>query len=163
MTGEDRLRVLEGVEQIGAAIGDHVGYSEWREITQERVDAFARATGDHQWIHVDPERAATGPYGTTIAHGYLTLSMLPVLVAEVLEIRGFDAVLNYGTDKVRFPAPVPVGSRIRAGVELTALAQRAAGAQLTTLVTVEIEGGDRPALVAETLRLMVGRDEFTTR
>ena len=153
---EDTMRVFEGLDQIEASIGEHVGYGSWWEITQERIDAFADATGDHQWIHVDPERAAAGPYGATIAHGYLTLSMLPVLVEEVLDIRGFSAMINYGSDKVRFPAPVPVGSRVRAGVELTALARKPAGAQLTTLVTVEIEGGDRPALVAEAIRLMVG-------
>lgn len=105
---------------------------------------------------MNPERAAAGPYGSTIAHGYLTLSMVPVLVEEILDIRGFSAMINYGSDKVRFPAPVPVGSRVRAGVELTALSRKPSGAQLTTLVTVEIDGSDRPAFVAETIRLMVG-------
>ena len=149
------MRVFEGLDQVSAAIGEHVGYSDWMEITQERVDAFADATGDHQWIHVDPARAAEGPYGTTIAHGYLTLSLLPVLGNRVMDIRGFSVMINYGLGKVRFPAPVPVGSRIRAGVELTSLDRKPSGAQLTTLVTVEIEGGDRPAVVAEAIRLMV--------
>ncbi|AWH92448.1 MaoC family dehydratase [Dietzia lutea] len=149
------MRVFEGLDQVSAAIGEHVGYSDWMEITQERVDAFADATGDHQWIHVDPARAAEGPYGTTIAHGYLTLSLLPVLGNQVMDIRGFSMMINYGLGKVRFPAPVPVGSRIRAGVELTSLDRKPSGAQLTTLVTVEIEGGDRPAVVAEAIRLMV--------
>ena len=149
------MRVFEGLDQVAAAIGEHVGYSEWMEITQERVDAFADATGDHQWIHVDPARAAEGPYGTTIAHGYLTLSLLPVLGNQVMDIRGFSMMINYGLGTVRFPAPVPVGSRIRAGVELTSLDRKPSGAQLTTLVTVEIEGGDRPAVVAEAIRLMV--------
>ncbi|AVM63090.1 dehydratase [Dietzia sp. HMSC21D01] len=149
------MRVFEGLDQVSAAIGEHVGYSDWMEITQERVDAFADATGDHQWIHVDPARAAEGPYGTTIAHGYLTLSLLPVLGNRVMDIRGFSMMINYGLGKVRFPAPVPVGSRIRAGVELTSLDRKPSGAQLTTLVTVEIEGGDRPAVVAEAIRLMV--------
>lgn len=149
------MRMFEGLDQIEAAIGEHAGYSDWLEITQERIDAFAGATGDHQWIHVDPGRAAAGPYGATIAHGYLTLSLVPVLVEDILDIRGFSAMINYGSDKVRFPAAVPVGSRIRAGVELTALERKAAGAQLTTLVTVEIEGAERPALVAEAIRLMV--------
>lgn len=149
------MRVFEGLDQVSAAIGEHVGYSDWMKITQERVDAFADATGDHQWIHVDPARAAEGPYGTTIAHGYLTLSLLPVLGNRVMDIRGFSMMINYGLGKVRFPAPVPVGSRIRAGVELTSLDRKPSGAQLTTLVTVEIEGGDRPAVVAEAIRLMV--------
>lgn len=149
------MTVFEGLDQIEAAIGTHIGHSEWMEITQERVDAFADATGDHQWIHVDPTRAAEGPYGTTIAHGYLTLSLLPVLGAEVLDIRGFSMMINYGLEKVRFPAAVPVGSRIRAGIELTSLQRKASGVQLNSVVTVEIEGGDRPALVAETVRLMV--------
>lgn len=149
------MRVFEGLDQVEAAIGEHVGHSEWMEITQERIDAFAEATGDHQWIHVDPVRAAEGPYGATIAHGYLTLSLLPVLGAEVMEIRGFTMMINYGLDKVRFPAPVPVGSRIRAGIELTSLTRKSAGIQLGSLVTVEVEGGGRPAVVAETVRLMV--------
>ena len=149
------MTVFEGLDQIEAAIGTHIGYSEWMEITQDRVDAFADATGDHQWIHVDPARAADGPYGTTIAHGYLTLSLLPVLGAEVLDIRGFSMMINYGLEKVRFPAAVPVGSRIRGGIELTSLQRKASGVQLNSVVTVEIEGGDRPALVAETVRLMV--------
>lgn len=149
------MTVFEGPDQIEAAIGTHIGYSEWVEITQERVDAFADATGDHQWIHVDPARAAQGPYGTTIAHGYLTLSLLPELGAGILDIRGFTMVINYGLEKVRFPAVAPVGSRIRAGIELTSMQRRPSGIQLNSVVTVEIEGGDRPALVAETVRLMV--------
>lgn len=149
------MRVFEGLDQVEAAIGEHVGYSEWMVITQERIDAFAEATGDHQWIHVDPARAADGPYGATIAHGYLTLSLLPVLGAEVLDIRGFSMMINYGLEKVRFPAAVPVGSRIRAGIELTSLQRKSSGVQLNSVVTVEIEGADRPALVAEAVRLMV--------
>lgn len=149
------MRLFENLEQIEAAVGQHVGHSEWMEITQARIDAFADATGDHQWIHVDPERAADGPYGTTIAHGYLTLSLLPLLVEQIMQIRGFRMMINYGLDKVRFPAPVPVGSRIRAGVDLTSLQRKPSGVQLTSTVTVEVEGGDRPAVVAETVRLMV--------
>ena len=149
------MKVYEGLEQLEAELGRHVGYSDWMEITQERIDAFAEATGDHQWIHVDPARAAEGPYGRTIAHGYLTLSLLPVLGAEVMEIRGFAMMINYGVGKVRFPAPVPVGSRIRAGIELTSLERKSSGVQLNSLVTVEVEGSDRPAVVAETVRMMV--------
>jgi acyl dehydratase len=149
------MKVYEGLAQLEADLGRHIGYSDWMEITQERVDAFADATGDHQWIHVDPVRAAEGPYGRTIAHGYLTLSLLPVLGAEVMDIRGFSMMINYGVDKVRFPAAVPVGSRIRAGIELTSLERKRAGVQLNSVVTVEIEGSERPAVVAETVRMMV--------
>lgn len=148
-------RVFDGQIQIEAAIGTHIGFSDWTEITQDRIDTFADATGDHQWIHVDPERAADGPFGATIAHGYLTLSLIPVLGAEVMEIRGFRMMINYGTDKVRFPSPVRVGSRVRAGVELTSLERKASGVQLTSRVTVEIDGADRPAVVADTIRMMV--------
>ncbi|HMT49664.1 MaoC family dehydratase [Dietzia sp. UBA5065] len=149
------MTVFEGLDRVEAAVGTHIGYSDWLEITQDRVDAFADATGDHQWIHVDPARAAEGPYGATIAHGYLTLSLLPALTAELMDIRGFAMMINYGLEKLRFPAAVKVGSRIRAGVEFTSLERRSSGVQLNSLVTVEIEGGDRPALVAETVRLMV--------
>ena len=148
-------RVFDGQSQIEAAIGTHIGFSDWTEITQDRIDTFADATGDHQWIHVDPERAADGPFGATIAHGYLTLSLIPVLGAEVMEIRGFRMMINYGTDKVRFPSPVRVGSRVRAGVELTSLERKASGVQLTSRVTVEIDGADKPAVVADTIRMMV--------
>ncbi|MFN3599853.1 MAG: MaoC family dehydratase [Dietzia sp.] len=149
------MKVFDGLDQLEAEIGTHVGYSDWMEITQDRIDAFAEATGDHQWIHVDPVRATEGPYGVTIAHGYLTLSLLPVLGAEVMEIRGFRMMINYGVDKVRFPAPVPVRSRIRAGIELTSLQRKSSGVQLNSLVTVEVEGSGRPAVVAETVRMMV--------
>ena len=146
---------INGIAGMKELVGQHLGYSDWLEITQDRVDAFADATGDHQWIHVDPARAAEGPYGATIAHGYLTLSLLPALTAELMDIRGFAMMINYGLEKLRFPAAVKVGSRIRAGVEFTSLERRSSGVQLNSLVTVEIEGGDRPALVAETVRLMV--------
>lgn len=149
------MTVFDGLAQIEAAIGQHVGHSDWMEITQERIDAFAHATGDHQWIHVDPRRAAAGPYGATIAHGYLTLSLLPTLGTGVMEIRGFRMVVNYGIDRVRFPAPVRVGSRIRAGVELTSLERTSSGHRLSSLVTVEIEGTAAPAVVAQTVRLLV--------
>ena len=152
--------IFDGLEQIEAAIGTHIGFSEWMEITQERVDVFADATGDRQWIHVDPVRAADGPYGKTIAHGYLTLSLLPLLGAEAMTIRGFTMIINYGLERVRFPEAVPVGSRIRAGIKLASLQRRPSGVQLTSEVTVEIEGVDRPALVAETVRLLVEPQEF---
>lgn len=143
------------VQDLKDLVGVELGPTEWHVVDQARIDGFADLTGDHQWIHVDPARAAEGPYGKTIAHGYLTLSLLPVLGAEVLDIQGFSMMINYGLEKVRFPAAVPVGSRIRAGIELTSLQRKSSGVQLNSVVTVEIEGGDRPALVAETVRLMV--------
>ncbi|MFI6527816.1 MaoC family dehydratase [Streptomyces uncialis] len=144
-------RIFRSAGELGAAVGERLGYSDWLEIDQRRVDLFADATGDHQWIHVDPERAAAGPFGTTIAHGYLTLSLLPVLVPQVFQVEGVRMGLNYGTDKVRFPAPVPVGSRLRATAELRKVAEAGGGVQVTAAVTVEREGGDKPACVAESV------------
>jgi acyl dehydratase len=130
--------------------GEVFGPSSWVEVPQSRIDAFADATGDHQWIHVDPERAAAGPFGTTIAHGYLTLSLLPVASYEVLP-RDPEARMgiNYGLNRVRFPAPVPVGSRVRATFEVVAVDEIEGGSQLTLAATVEREGGDKPVCVAE--------------
>ncbi|MGV9744408.1 MaoC family dehydratase [Rhodococcus zopfii] len=149
------MRVFQGIAEIEAAVGEHLGYSEWLEITQERVNTFADATGDHQWIHVDPERAASGPYGTTIAHGYLTLSLLPVLGSQIFTVEGLKMRINYGSNKVRFPAPVPVGSKIRAGVTVTSVERTAKGANLIVSYTVEVDGGDKPALIAETVAVLV--------
>ncbi|MFJ7423192.1 MaoC family dehydratase [Streptomyces uncialis] len=144
-------RIFRSARELGAAVGERLGYSDWLGIDQRRVDLFADATGDHQWIHVDPERAAAGPFGTTIAHGYLTLSLLPVLVPQVFQVEGVRMGLNYGTDKVRFPAPVPVGSRLRATAELRKVAEAGGGVQVTAVVTVEREGGDKPVCVAESV------------
>ncbi len=130
--------------------GDTFGPSSWIEITQDKIDRFAEATGDHQWIHVDPERAKDGPFGSTIAHGYLTLSLLPVASFEVVPQEGRMGI-NYGVNRVRFPAPVPVGSRVRATFEVTEVAEHDWGAQVTMKATIEREGGDRPVCVAETL------------
>jgi acyl dehydratase len=142
----------DGIEGVLALVGQHLGYSDWVEITQEQVDRFADATGDHQWIHVDPERARReSPYGGPVAHGFLTLSLLPMLVPQVLETTGFRMSVNYGTGKVRFPAPVPVGSRVRAGATLDSATPVEGGLQLAVTVTVEVEGGSKPALVATTL------------
>lgn len=149
------MHVFDGIEQIVAAKGEHLGYSDWMEITQERVDAFADATGDHQWIHVDPEAAAKGPFGTTIAHGYLTLSLLPLLLKEVYELRGVRMGMNYGANKLRFLAPVPVGSRVRLGIELRDAIEGGSGLQMVLAMTMEIEGSDKPALVAEVVYLIV--------
>jgi acyl dehydratase len=131
--------------------GLELGPSTWREVTQERVDGFADATGDHQWIHVDPERAAQGPFGGTIAHGYLTLSMLPQASFELMRIEDASAAINYGLNKVRFPAPVPVGSRIRASFRIADVAEVEGGVQVTTVATVERDGGEKPVCVAETV------------
>ncbi|MFM8483156.1 MAG: MaoC family dehydratase, partial [Actinomycetota bacterium] len=113
--------VIDGAEDLRRRLGTHLGYSEWLEIDQARIDEFAEATGDHQWIHGDPVRAAAGPFGAPIAHGYLTLSLSNYFLPRIVEVRGFDAGVNYGVDKVRFPSPVTVGSRIRAGAELVAI------------------------------------------
>jgi acyl dehydratase len=129
--------------------GDEFGPSSWIDIPQEKIDAFAEATGDHQWIHVDPERAAEGPFRTTIAHGYLTLSLLPVASYEVIPSPDGGMAINYGLNKVRFPAPVPVGSRVRATFRVVDVDEQAWGTQVTMAATIEREGGDKPVCVAE--------------
>jgi acyl dehydratase len=143
--------VLRGIAAVQESEGAHLGYSDWLEITQERVDQFAEATGDFQWIHVDPERAQNGPFGGTIAHGYLTLSLASYLLPQIVRYEGFAMAVNYGLDKVRFPAPVRVGARIRAGAELAQVTEVGTGVQVKTLVTIEVEGGDKPACVIESL------------
>ena len=147
------MRVLNGLEELQAAVGEHLGYSDWVEIDQKRIDLFAEATGDHQWIHVDPEKAAAGPYGRTIAHGYLTLSLAPLFIAEALVIEKVQAGVNYGLNKVRFPAPVPVGARVRAAVELVGAQEKPAGIEAVIRLTYEVDGADRPACIAETVVL----------
>lgn len=149
------MRVLNGLEELQAAVGEHLGYSDWVEIDQKRIDLFAEATGDHQWIHVDPEKAKAGPFGSTIAHGYLTLSLIPTLVWQIYTVEGTKMGVNYGSNKVRFPSPVPVGSRVRAGVELVSVTPGAGGQQVVARVTIEREGSDRPACVAETVSVVV--------
>ncbi len=137
--------------ELAGSVGSHLGYSDWLEITQERIDAFADATDDHQWIHVDPERATTGPFGTTIAHGYLTLSLAVRFVDEIFSVDGVRMGVNYGTNKVRFVSPVPVGSRLRAGGTLAAVEEVAGGIQATLDLTFEVEGAGKPACVAQVL------------
>lgn len=149
------MRVLNGLDELQAAVGEHLGYSDWIEIDQQRIDLFAEATGDHQWIHVDPEKAKAGPFGSTIAHGYLTLSLIPMLVWQIYTVEGTKMGVNYGCNKVRFPSPVPVGSRVRAGVELVSVTPGSGGQQVVARVTIEREGGDRPACVAETVSVVV--------
>ncbi|WP_353611947.1 MaoC family dehydratase [Nostocoides sp. Soil756] len=149
------VRTFDGIDDLRTAVGMHLGYSPWHTVTQEQVDLFAEATGDHQWIHVDPERAASGPFGATIAHGYLTLSLVPMLVWQVYAVEGISMGVNYGSDRVRFPSPVRVGSRVRARVELLALEPGGGGFQLRARVTVEVEGQDKPGCVAEVLSVLV--------
>ncbi|GAA3649394.1 MaoC family dehydratase [Nocardioides ginsengisoli] len=149
------MRTFDGIPELEAAVGEHLGYSDWHTITQEQIDAFAKATGDFQWIHIDPVEAAQGPFGTTIAHGYLTLSLVPMLSWQVYDVQGIRMGVNYGANKLRFPAPVPVDSRVRAGVELLSVAPGAGGYQLVTRVTVEREDGDKPACVVDTVSVLV--------
>ena len=145
------MRVFGGLDELRAATGTRLGTSDRTTVDQARIDLFADATGDHQWIHVDPGRAADGPYRTTIAHGLLTLSLLPELVQQVYAVEGAHMGVNYGFNRLRFTAPVPVGSRVRAVVELADVADVPGGVQLTLGVTVELEGSEPPALVAEWL------------
>lgn len=135
------------------AVGQHFGYSDWLTMEQERVNQFAEATGDHQWIHVDEERAKDGPFGATIAHGYLTLSLASYFMPQIVRIEGFEFAVNYGTNKVRFPAPVRVGSKIRGGAELISAEEAKGGIQAIVRVTIEIEGEDRPACIVDTVSL----------
>jgi acyl dehydratase len=149
------MRVFTTFDELGDAVGEDLGTSEWLEVSQDRVDAFADATGDHQWIHVDVERAKDGPFGGTIAHGYLTLSLIPHFSPELFRLDTPGARLNYGVNKVRFPNPVKVGSRIRASAQIAEVSDVPAGKQLVTRYTVEIEGEAKPACVAETVVLLL--------
>jgi acyl dehydratase len=144
-------RVVEGVEGLEALAGQHVGESDWLQITQERVQEFADATGDHQWIHVDPERAKAGPFGGPIAHGYLTLSLVSYFLPRVWQVEGFGMGVNYGLERLRFPAPVSVGSRVRLWADLAGVQPLESGVQATMDLTMEVEGGAKPALVARGL------------
>ncbi|MDQ4119536.1 MAG: MaoC family dehydratase [Actinomycetota bacterium] len=145
------MRVFDGVDELRAAKGEELEPTDWLTIDQDRVNQFADATDDHQWIHVDLEKAKSGPFGTTIAHGFLTLSLLPELIARTYKVDGVRMGINYGLNKVRFINPLPVGSRIRGKAQITDVTDVAGGVQITTTVTVEIEGAEKPALVAEWL------------
>ncbi len=138
-------------DELAGAVGTHLGYSDWVLIDQPRIDLFADATGDHQWIHVDPVLAAEGPFGGTIAHGYLTLSLTNLFLPQIIDVQGASMGINYGVNKVRFPAPVPVGSRLRAGAVLTSVEEVAGGVQSVVTITVEIEGGSKPACIVESV------------
>jgi acyl dehydratase len=151
------MLTLTGMEEVKERVGQELGVSDWKEVTQESVNAFADATGDHQWIHVDPERAKDTPFGGTIAHGFYTLSMYPALFYEMVSFEGFAFGLNYGLNRVRFPAPLPVGSRVRVRATLASVEDIAGGIQTTIEYTFEREGGEKPVCVAEALvRLYAG-------
>jgi acyl dehydratase len=142
---------VNGIAGLKELVGTHLGYSDWLEITQERVNTFAEATGDYQWIHIDVERAKEGPFGGTIAHGYLTLSLASFFLPQIARYEGFSMAINYGVDKVRFVAPVLVGKRIRAGAEMMEITDVKGGIQTKVLITIEIEGSERPACVIESI------------
>jgi acyl dehydratase len=145
------MRTISGLDELRQAEGQELGTSDWHEVTQDAIDTFADVTGDHQWIHIDPERAKETPFGGTIAHGYYTLSLAPMFTEQIFGLDGFGFAINYGLDKVRFPAPLPVGSRVRMHAKLTALDEIPGGAQIAVEVTFEREGGDKPVCVAHTL------------
>jgi len=143
--------MINGIDELKTLVGEHLGYSPYVEITQEQVNTFAEATGDHQWIHTDPERAAAGPFGGPIAHGYLTLSLGPMLSPQIFAVTGVAMGVNYGAGKIRFPSPVPVGSKLRLGVTLTSVDDIDGGAQVTQEFVFEIEGAAKPSCVAEVI------------
>lgn len=136
--------IIKSVDELKSLIGKHLGFSDYRTITQEQVNIFAEATGDHQWIHIDVERAKAGPFGGPIAHGYLTLSLGPVFLPQIFGVEGVAMGVNYGTNKVRFPSPVPVGSNLRAGVKLLNVEDVTGGVQVTLETTFEVEGAKKP-------------------
>jgi acyl dehydratase len=145
------MLTISGLDDLRAKVGEELGVSDWREVTQEAIDDFARVTGDDQWIHVDPERARQTPFGGTIAHGYYTLSLHPVLAQQLVRFEGFAFAVNYGLNRVRFPAPLPVGNRVRMRIELLAVDDVVGGAQITMKLTFEGEGALKPVCVAESL------------
>jgi len=149
------MRTFESIGDLERAVGTQLGHSEWHTVTQSQIDLFAEATGDHQWIHVDPERAAHGPFGRTVAHGHLTFSLVPRLASQIFEVEGPRMAVNYGSNKVRFPEPVPVDSRIRARADLLSVTRGDSGAQVTVRVVVEREGSARPVCVAEVVSVLV--------
>jgi acyl dehydratase len=145
------MLTLTGIDEVKAHVGQELGVSDWHEVTQEAINRFADVTGDHQWIHVDPERAAQTPFGGTIAHGYYTLSLAPQFTYAMFSIDGFAFGLNYGLNRVRFPAPMPVGGKVRMRAKLGSVEDIPGGAQITTELTFERDGGDKPVCVAESL------------
>jgi acyl dehydratase len=150
------VRTFANFDELLGAAGSHLGYSAWRPVDQDRVTEFAEVTDDRQWIHVDQQRAAAGPFGGTIAHGYLVLSLIPSFAAEVYRVDGARMAVNYGLNRVRFPSPVPVGSSIRAGVRLASVDPVDGGVQVIAEVTIEREGQEKPCCVAETVARFYG-------
>ena len=144
-------RTINGIAELKSLVGEHLGYSPYMEITQERVNTFADATGDHQWIHIDVERAKSGPFGGPIAHGYLTLSLGPALSPQVFSMTGVSMGVNYGIGKLRFPSPVPVGSNLRLGITLQSVEDVTGGAQVTMQFVFEVEDASKPSCVAEVI------------
>lgn len=145
------VTTLHGIDELRSARGTHLGFSDWVEISQQRVDQFADATGDHQWIHVDVDRATKGPFGAPIAHGYLTLSLSNMFLPRIVEVTGFSMGVNYGVDKVRFPSPVKVGSQVRAGAELVDVTDIPNGVQTLIRITIETQGSDKPNCVIDSI------------
>lgn len=152
------MRTFDNVADFSAAIGEELGTSEWHTVTQEQINLFADATGDHQWIHVDPEKAAKGPFGTTIAHGYLTLSLLPNLLEQTYAVDNIAMGMNYGANRVRFPSPVPVDSRVRVAAKLLEATPVKIGTQFVIQATVEREGADKPVCIAEVVYVLAGKE-----
>ncbi|MGI8608416.1 MAG: MaoC family dehydratase [Candidatus Dormibacteria bacterium] len=150
------MLTIPAVNALPGLVGTEVGTSDWYEVTQEQVNLFADATGDHQWIHVDPERAKAGPFGGPIAHGYLTLALIPVLMGSMVKVEGVKMGINYGSNRVRFPTPVKVGSRVRGTGRLKEATEISGGVQAVFEVTVEVEGSAKPACVAETVVRYMG-------
>ncbi len=153
------MRVFKDLEELEAAVGEEIGPTEWVTITQQRVNRFAEATGDHQWIHVDRDRASRSRFGTTIAHGYLTLALLPMLASQLFVIEHRGAKLNYGVNKVRFPAPVPVDSRIRATVTIAGVEPVSGGRRLTLDYVVSVDGQDKPAMIAQSVVVILDPED----
>ncbi len=143
------VTTVHGIDSFRDLVGTHLGFSDWHRIDQDQVNLFADATGDHQWIHVDPERAKSGPFGVAIAHGYLTLALAPVLLGEVVVVEGISMGVNYGCNKVRFPAPVPVGSNLRLGAQVVSVEDVSGGVQVIMDLTLETEGSTKPSCVAQ--------------
>lgn len=143
--------VFRKPSDLNASVGKHLGFSDWLVVDQNRINLFADATGDHQWIHVDPEKAKDGPFGQCIAHGYLSLSLVNMFLPQIIEVQSLKMGVNYGCEKVRFPAPVPVGSKLRGAGELISVEEVKGGVQAVIRVTIEIEGNDRPACVIDTI------------
>ncbi|HXQ19356.1 MAG TPA: MaoC family dehydratase [Acidimicrobiales bacterium] len=143
------MTTVAKIDDLQSLVGQHLGYSDWRQITQEQVNQFADATGDHQWIHVDPERAKSGPFGGPIAHGYLTLSLVPALMGQVFAVEGVSMGVNYGANKVRFPSPVPVGAELRMGATLAGVEDVSGGVQVTLDVVLEVKDAAKPSCAAQ--------------